>query len=601
MKGEFSRYLSRRLQIIAFAGSLLALVADTAPAEPQIDSWLTGYSSQYARIYTSDGAKAAERSVTTWSNGRLAQSPPAYCGVQEILSSSNWVYVLTTGLASYTMGPWYIDPSRTRPFPNLPVNQKLIYRIPRTPSAASRGPKRLGEIGCFVDGVRMFDATDAFSYSTSNGRDANPMAGIGQGDRIWNRDAWVNERFTFDSGYGHQQNTGRFHYHANPIALRYLLHDHVDYDSTTGTYHESAGAPNQHSPIIGWMQDGYPLYGPYGYSNPTNANSPVRRMVSGYGPRDGSKGTDNLSISGRSALPAWAGRILHWSTALSPSQFGPRVSATYPIGHYLEDYAYLGDCGGKPAVDFDLDECNGRWCVTPEFPKGTYAYFSTINAEGSPAHPYNMGRKYHGNPTGGLVTAIIEPVITNFVGGADTPLKITESDKGNSTMTLTWSATEGGIYLIESTAENSLWTTNAMGITSARNQGRYTLTNSDSSRTFSIKRTALARYDSVKRIGNGILGIVPSSGSRGSVVDVTVNLDWSMDPPPPFAPIDHVGIGSLAGRNNVHVNRTRVTSRIAIPANAPVGAQTVSVVFPGPPDGPSRTVTYTMTNGFVIN
>jgi hypothetical protein len=600
MKVEFSRCLVPRLQALAFVG-MLVLVSNTASADPQIDSWLTAYSSQYARIYTSDGAKAAGRSVTTWSNGRLAQSLPAYCGVQEILTSSNWVYVLTTGLASYTMGPWYIDLSRTRPFPNMPVNQKLIYRIPRTPSAASRSPKRLGEIGFFVDGVRMFDATDAFSYSTSNCRDANPMAGIGQGDHIWNRDAWVNERFTFDSGYAHQQDTGRFHYHANPIALRCLLRDHVDYDSVAGKYYESAGAPAQHSPIIGWMQDGFPLYGPYGYSNPTSANSTVRRMISGYGPRDGSKRTDNLSTSGRVALPAWTGRILHRSTALPAGQYGPRVSATYPIGHYLEDYAYLGDCGGKPGADFDLDECNGRWCVTPEFPNGTYAYFSTINADGSPAYPYNMGRKYHGNPSGGLVSSITEPVLTNFVGGADAPLKITGSEKANNTLTLAWSAVEGGTYLIESTIDNSSWITNAVGIASARNHGRYTLSNSETERIFDVKRTALARYDSVKRVGNGVLSIVPSSGARGSVVDVTVNLDWALDPPPVFAPINLVGIGSLAGRDTVHVNRARVTSRIAIPASAPVGAQTVSVVFPGPPDDPSRTVTYTLINGFTIN
>ncbi len=578
------------------------LVADAALADPQIDSWLTTYSGEYARIYTNDAAKAAGKSVVTWSNGRLTQSLPAYCGIQEILSSSNWVYVLTTGLASYTMGPWYIDPSRTRPFPNLPLNQKLIYRIPRAPSTlVAHSFKRLGEIGCFVDGVRMFDATDAFSYSTSNGRDANPMAGIGQGNRIWNRDAWVNERVTFDVGYAHQQNTGRFHYHANPIALRHLLGDHVDYDSATGTYHESAGLPSRHSPIIGWMQDGFPLYGPYGYSNPTNAGSGVRRMVSGYGPRDGSNGTDNLSLSGRVALPAWAGRVFRRSTVLAPGQYGPRIGSNYPIGHYLEDYAYLVDCGGRLGAEFDLDESNGRWCVTPEFPKGTYAYFSTIRADGSPAYPYNMGRLYHGNPTGSLVTSITEPVATNFVGVADANLKIADAERSNNAVTLTWSAAEGGTYAIESAVGNSSWTTNATGIPAVRNHGRYTLTNVDSDQTFNVKRTSLARYDSVKRSGDGILGVVPAHGARGSVVDVTVNLDWTINPPPSFAPINHIGIGTLTGMENIHVSRTQVTSRIAIPAAAVVGAQTVSVVFPGPPDDPARTVTYTLTNGFTID
>jgi hypothetical protein len=54
------------------------------------------------------------------------------------------------------------------------------------------------------------------------------------------------------------------------------------------------------------------------------------------------------------------------------------------------------------------------------------------------------------------------------------------------------------------------------------------------------------------------------------------------------------------GANNVHVSQTQVTSSIVIPANATIGPQTVSVVFPGPPDNPTQTVTYTLTNSFTI-
>ena len=56
----------------------------------------------------------------------------------------------------------------------------------------------------------------------------------------------------------------------------------------------------------------------------------------------------------------------------------------------LEDYAYLGDLGKVQGREFDLDEFNGRWCVTPEFPRGTYAYFTAIDAAPifiSPAGP----------------------------------------------------------------------------------------------------------------------------------------------------------------------------------------------------------------------
>ena len=41
-----------------------------------------------------------------------------------------------------------------------------------------------------------------------------------------------NEAGRFDPAYAHQEQTGTYHYHANPIALRYLLGDNcsVRYD-----------------------------------------------------------------------------------------------------------------------------------------------------------------------------------------------------------------------------------------------------------------------------------------------------------------------------------------------------------------------------------
>ena len=35
---------------------------------------------------------------------------------------------------------------------------------------------------------------------------------------------------------------------------------------------------------------------------------------------------------------------------------------------FSKDYEYVKDSG-------DLDECNGRFTITKEYPKGTYAYF----------------------------------------------------------------------------------------------------------------------------------------------------------------------------------------------------------------------------------
>ena len=425
---------------------LLAGLAPIAEADPQITSWFTVDANKPAQIYRTEAERLAGQPVTTWSNGRNTQAQPAGCGVQEVLSSANWVYIRSTGLGSQVMGPW-----QNGRFPNLPTDQHFIFAISRHPTVQPMtGFNHLGEIGMFVDGVRMFDSNDAFSYSNQNGRDANPRAGVGQGDRVWNRDAYVNESQTFDASLGHQQNRGTYHYHAEPLALRYLLGDHVDFDAATKTYRESAGAPVKHSPIIGWMQDGYPLYGPYGYASATNAASGLRRMVSGFVMRNGENGADNLAKTGRRTLPAWVAREENRSERLPGNETGPNVGEAYPLGHYLEDYAFRGDLGQALGKDFDLDELNGRWCVTPEFPGGTYAYFTTIDAAGRPVYPYNMGRRYHGYPNGRLVAGIHEPVTTNFTAHANAGIKTAMNAAPAKTTTLTWNMNDGGNYRSES-------------------------------------------------------------------------------------------------------------------------------------------------------
>ena len=322
----------------------------------------------------------------------------------------------------------------------LPVDQHLTFAFPRHRVASTVARlTTLGAIGLGVDGVEIFDSRDAFSYSHAAGRDGDPRAGIGQGDHIWNRNAYVLEGKTFDPAYAHQPQFGAYHYHAEPIALRYLLGDHVDMDAATKTYHESSNPPTRHSPILGWLRDGYPLYGPYGYSDPTNPASGIRRMVSGYVLRDGRNGADNLALTGRKVLPAWDAREHNRSTTLVNFQTGPSVSSWYQMGHYIEDYAYLGDLGKAQGKDFDLDEMNGRWCVTPEFPQGTYAYFTTIDADGQPVYPYTVGRRFHGNPVGCLVRRIGEPVVNNFVAQASAPV----APAAAGARTLTWNSGTG--------------------------------------------------------------------------------------------------------------------------------------------------------------
>lgn len=462
--------------------AMTAVVATATAADPRIDSWFTQDSGVYARIYRTVADEAAGSSVTTWSRGSGVQTLPIYAGVREISSSPSWVYIRSSGLASYVMGPWYLNAAKTQLFPNYPANARVLYRIPRTPSVpASKTLTGLGAVGYFVNGVALFDNRDAFYWNGSSEV---------QGNGLWNRDAFINESVTFDAALAHQAQANH-HYHANPIALRFQLGDHVDYNPTLNRYAESATPPAKHSPILAWVRDGYPIYGPYGFANPTDASSGLKRMVSGYTLRNGQNG----ATTGRTTLPAWAARAYNRSATLAANEQGPAVSATYPLGRYIEDNEYLGDLGKVLGVDFDLDEYNGRFCVTPEFPDGTYAYFVAIDANGAPAFPYNLGRSFYGAPTGGTVSSITEGVTTNFVGGANAPVELAQPAIANETVTLVWSAVEGGAYRVESSSDLTAWETKATGLLAAQNQGAASIPTVNTNQAFRVVRTGLAAYD----------------------------------------------------------------------------------------------------------
>jgi hypothetical protein len=582
--------------LVVIASAIFSFTFNSS-ADPYLNCWLTTYAGQYARIYTNTAMQTAGTTVTTWSNGSETETNPAYCGIQEIYSSSNWVYVRSTGLASYNMGPWYLNAAHTTLFPNLPANQQLLYRFPKTNGVpATNTVNGGGQIGIFVDGVAMFNSWDAYTWDTNTDADAQNITGY------WNRDAYVNEGVTFDPGYAHQQNTGVYHYHADPIALRYLLGDHMDYNSTTKTYSESTNTPTQHSPILAWTADGYPLYGPYGYSNPTNANSGIRRMVSGYVPRNGLNGTDNLSTNGavRSTIPVWAQTFYK----VGANQNGPEVSTSYPFGRYMEDNAYLGDLTNsatgtnyQQGVDFDLDQYNGRWCVTPDFPKPTYAYFSAIDSNGVPVFPYNIGRAYYGSPVGGSVSTISETVVTNFLGYTNLVQTLNPPAVSDGTVTLSWSALEGGSYQVDATTNLSSWTVLASNVLPDQITGGYTNVTPLGTQFYRVARTSVATYEGAgtTTFTTGSTSSVAPGGSAnpGSTVTVTITLPTSPPDPPANAPITSVTLtnltfaDSISGTNNSDATSGTVISTFTIPANASAGTNSIVVIFTS---GPTYTV-----------
>ena len=235
--------------------------------------------------------------------------------------------------------------------------------------------------------------------------------GMQAGDGVWLRDAYFGEVETFDSCLAHQPGQGMHHNHVQPVCLRFTLGDNVEIVGTgrTGSVYREKAGPWTHSPILGWSLDGYPIYGPYGYSDAKSSTSAVKRMQTGYRLR---------LMTGRTSLPDWAlGYHPNVPQQLPAAQQGPAVNDRFPLGRYVEDYEFVAGIG-------DLDQFNGRTTVTPDFPNGTFAYFVTIKADGSPAFPYIQGLQYNGTVRmqagpGGMA-AVPTDALDYFNGGSFT-------------------------------------------------------------------------------------------------------------------------------------------------------------------------------------
>jgi uncharacterized protein (TIGR03437 family) len=231
-----------------------------------------------------------------------------------------------------------------------------------------------------------------------------PPPGGQQGDGIWRRNAFFGEIQTLDACEGHQPGNGQYHYHANPICLRFEAGDNVELvrsKRTGGVYREKA-APWRHSPILGWALDGYPIYGPYGFADPRDGASAVKRLKSSFRLR---------SMTTRDRIPDWT-LAAHpgISAQLNSTQFGPPINELFPLGRYIEDYEFVSGLG-------DLDQYNGRFTITPEYPRGTYAYVVSLDENGNAAFPYLISGQFYGSATGGQANSVPDTVQTYIDNG----------------------------------------------------------------------------------------------------------------------------------------------------------------------------------------
>lgn len=344
------------------AGSLLSLNAQTNPV---ITSWLQNT--------TTTGSHYTNGNSTAIQDADLAN-------VQLVQYSNDWVYVTTEGVPTYPTGP-FLDGN-----PSFTTAQSAIYKFPLAPTENTGGAvgTNMGNIGVFINGVSLFDYQDGVSYSNSAGADQGGPGG-GMGDGIWNRDAIVAEQDGFDCSKGHPA-MGNYHHHQNPSAFKLdlvVISTICNLYDADGLYAINSG---EHSPLIGYAYDGFPIYGAYGFAN-TDGTGAITRMKSGFSLR-------NITVR------------THYADGTNVTD-GPAVSGQFPLGQYREDYEFTA------SADTDvLDEHNGRFCVTPEYPNGTYAYFCTVDANWNSEYPYVVGTSFYGNLQASDVNSVNESVDT---------------------------------------------------------------------------------------------------------------------------------------------------------------------------------------------
>ncbi|WP_440877575.1 YHYH protein [Thalassotalea sp. PLHSN55] len=205
--------------------------------------------------------------------------------------------------------------------PNIISEQIVAVSYTLEPASANTsttlgGPR--GATGYVLNGVKI-DANTAGSCDDS-GNSCSLVGNTGS----WSIEALGQTSFNFgtDDNNAHVQPDGSYHYHGMPegfISLR-------GGDSTKMT-------------LIGWAADGFPIYARYGYSTATDASSALKNITGSY------------------------------QLIAEVSSSRPDVSV-YPLGTFAQDWQYVEGAG-------DLDECNGRFGVTPEFPEGIYHYYAT--------------------------------------------------------------------------------------------------------------------------------------------------------------------------------------------------------------------------------
>jgi len=340
---------------------------------PVITSWLQN-TSETGSYYFSGNS-------TTVSNNILVNC-------QSVEYSDNFAYISTQGIPAYPTGP-FSDGN-----PSNAEAQNNIYKMPLNPQPNNSTPTNTtgGNIGVFINGVALFDYRDGVAWNNNTnylcgGPGNPPCPGGPMATQNWNRDAIPAEMGGFDCSKGHPAQ-GNYHHHQNPSAFKLdleVVSDICNLYDAEGLYAIDA---ENHSPLIGFAYDGYPIYGAYGFKN-SDGSGGITRIESGYQLRNITSRTNGPDLN----------------QVVTIAQ-GPNAGSqeTMFLGYFREDYEHVEHTDEEEY----LDEHNGRFCVTPEYPNGTYAYFATVDENWNSAYPYAVGPTFYGVYENRIVNTISE-------------------------------------------------------------------------------------------------------------------------------------------------------------------------------------------------
>ncbi len=205
--------------------------------------------------------------------------------------------------------------------PNTIAEQNVAATFTLTPTVSTTATQLGGPAGVIaflLNGVKI-DAGTGGSCDNSG-----TSCSLGDNSGAWNIEALGQSSFSFgtDSNNAHVQPGGSYHYHGMPEG-----------------FITKRGGSSSTMTLIGWAADGFPIYARHGYTVATEAGSSLKVMTGSY-------------------------QKVSTVSANRPS------TTTYALGTFAQDWTYVAGSG-------DLDQCNGRFGVTPEFPSGIYHYYAT--------------------------------------------------------------------------------------------------------------------------------------------------------------------------------------------------------------------------------